>query len=129
MKNGDLHVEITAISSPNRGFNHRGKRLEERWTLYHMLHFDDCELERVVVIYHEGTDLIDKAGYTVDWLQRKRYDLDKPIPVVVRKTHKGVEMIEVYPAQPKSKKQAVHDWDKDILEEAIYEETILASDE
>ena len=107
MLNGDLHVEITAISSPNRGFNHRGKRLEERWTLYHMLHFDSCEKERVVVIYHEGTDLIDQAGYTVDWLKQKRYDLDEPIPIVVRKTHKGVEMIEVYPKEPITEQDAL----------------------
>lgn len=98
MLNGNLHVEITAISYVNRGLvNGRKRKLKDRWTLYFTLHFEDSELEQTAITYWEGQHLITNAGYDREWWTQGKQILEMPIPVVLDSERKLIEVLAKEP--------------------------------
>jgi hypothetical protein len=80
---GALLVAIHAISHTNRGFNGRGKRLEDRWNLWYMLTENGKQVESCKTVYWESQKPFEAAGWDFDWPHNGRIEIDPSIEVII----------------------------------------------
>jgi hypothetical protein len=95
---GVLYVDVHAVSHTFLGYGNRGKRLRDHWTAYYIVHYEDgTEREDIALLYDEHLMLIDQAGYTVDWPNNARIDLDPPIGMVFDENRKLIDVAKPRP--------------------------------
>lgn len=90
---GDQWVGIHRIRHTDKGFNHYGKRIRDKWELFYTLtNGAGKSREEVREVYWEAHTVFKDAGWDFHWPYGGQIEFDPPIPVIFNAGYKLIEV-------------------------------------